>query len=84
MSSKAQALCAPTALEAFERVWGDEDTHAKPTIRRILKGTFAALAELRLTLAEAELLFDHRDEHGIRNLAVEKVEDRYVGLKCFS
>ena len=72
------SVVASTALEAFERVWGDEDTHAKPTIRRILKGTFAALAELRLTLAEAELLFDHRDEHGIRKLVVEKIEDRYA------
>ena len=72
------SVVASTVLEAFERVWGDENTHGKPTIRRILKGTFAALAELRLTLAEAELLFDHRDVHGIRALMLNKIEDRYA------
>jgi hypothetical protein len=72
------SVVASTALEAFERVWGDEDSRGKPTIRRILKGTFAALAELRLTLAEAELLFDHRDAHGIRALVLNKIKDRYA------
>jgi len=31
------SVVAGTALEAFERVWGDENTHGKPTIRRLLK-----------------------------------------------
>ena len=34
------SVIANTTLDAFERVWGDEDTHAKPTIRRVLKATF--------------------------------------------
>jgi len=72
------SVVAGTALEAFERVWGGEDTHSKPTIRRILKATFAALAELGLTLSEAILLFDHRDVHGVRALAIEKLTDRYA------
>src|SRR5262249_26487030 len=65
-------------LEAFERVWGDEDTHAKPTIRRISKATFAALAELGLTLSETELIFDHHDALGVRALVLEKLKDRYA------
>jgi len=81
------ALPAPTTrpevvssvvLQAFERVWGDEDTHAKPTIRRVLKGTFTALAELRLTLAEAEFLYDAYDTHGVRRLVLSKIKDRYA------
>src|ERR1035441_8144630 len=72
------SVVAGTVLEAFERVWGGEDTHGKPTIRRILKATFAALAELGLTLSEAELLFDHRDVHGIRALVLSKLTDRYA------
>ena len=72
------SVVAGTALEAFERVWGGEDTHSKPTIRRILKATFAALAELQLTLSEAELLFDHRDAQGVRALALDKLTDRYA------
>jgi hypothetical protein len=72
------SVVAGTALEAFERVWGGEDTHGKPTIRRILKATFAALAELQLTLSEGILLFDHRDVHGVRALAIEKLTDRYA------
>ncbi len=72
------SVIAGTTLEAFEKVWGDEQTHGKPTIRRILKATFAALAELRLTLSEAELLFDHRDAHGVRALVLSKLTDRYA------
>jgi hypothetical protein len=72
------SVIASTVLEAFERVWGGEDTHSKPTIRRILKATFAALVELQLTLSEAGLLFDHRDEHGVRALALSRIEDRYA------
>ncbi|MCC6947013.1 MAG: type IV secretion system DNA-binding domain-containing protein [Bradyrhizobiaceae bacterium] len=72
------SVVAGVALEAIERVWGDEDTHAKPTIRRLLKATFAALAELRLTLSEAELLFDQADSRGVRALALKKLRDRYA------
>ncbi len=71
-------VLATVVLEAFERVWGDEDTHAKPTIRRVLKGTFTALAELGLTLAEADLLYDPFDAHGVRQLVLSKIKDRYA------
>jgi hypothetical protein len=69
-------VVSSVVLEAFERVWGDEDTHAKPTIRRVLKGTFTALAELGLTLAEAEFLYDPYDTHGVRQLILSKIKDR--------
>ena len=72
------SVIAGTTLEAFERVWGDENTQIKPTIRRILKATFAALAELRMTLAEADFLFDHHDLLGIRELLIRKLHDRYA------
>ena len=72
------SVVAGVALEAIERVWGDEDTHGKPTIRRLLKATFAALAELNLTLCEAELLFDKDDVRGVRALALSKLTDRYA------
>jgi hypothetical protein len=72
------SVVAGVALEAIERVWGDEDTHSKPTIRRLLKATFAALAELNLTLSEAELLFDKDDTRGVRALALSKLDDRYA------
>ena len=72
------SVIAGTTLEAFERVWGDENTQLKPTIRRVLKGTFAALCELRMTLAEADFLFDHHDALGVRDLVLSKVTDRYA------
>lgn len=72
------SVIAGTTLDAFARVWGDEDTHQKPTIRRILKATFAALAELNLTLAEADLLFDPHDTRGVRALILSKLTDRYA------
>jgi hypothetical protein len=72
------SVVAGVALEAIERVWGDEDTHSKPTIRRLLKATLAALAELNLTLCEAELLFDKDDVRGVRALTLSKLTDRYA------
>jgi len=77
------SVIAGTTLEAFERIWNDENTHGKPTIRRILKATFAALAELGMTLAEADFLFDHHDTLGIRELIIQKLNDRYA-RKVFS
>ena len=71
------SVIANTTLDAFERVWGDEDTHAKPTIRRVLKGTFSALAELGLTISDAELLLDPHDKKGVRAWAISKLTDRY-------
>ena len=70
------SVIAGTVLEAVSRVWGDEDTDAKPTMTRALEGTFMALAELGLTLAEERYLFKRNDEHGIRAYLLSKVTDR--------
>ena len=71
------SVIANATLDAFERVWGDEDTRGKPTIRRVLKGTFSALAELGLTISEAELLLDPHDKKGVRAWALSKLTDRF-------
>jgi hypothetical protein len=72
------AVIAEAALEAFQRLWGDEDPDSKPTIQRVLAATFTALAELQLTLAEARLLFDPEDLDGLRAYVVGKVRDEYA------
>ncbi len=74
----ALSVIADAMLEAFERVWGEEDTHAKPTIRRVLKGTFHALAEHGLTLAETDLLYDPEDRFGVRALILSELDDQYA------
>ena len=73
------SVVAGATLGAFERVWDDENSLAKPTTRRVLKGAFQALAELGLTLAEAELLFeDPRDASGFRASALDQLQDPYA------
>jgi hypothetical protein len=68
-------VIADAALEALERVWGEEDTNTKPTLQRVLIATLTALCELKLTLAEARLLFDPDDRAGIRRWAIENLVD---------
>jgi hypothetical protein len=72
------SVLAGVTLEAFSRAWGGEDTTNKPTIERVLTATFAALAELHLTLVEAPFLLDRKDRHGLRAFAMENVKDRYT------
>lgn len=72
------AVVAEAALEAFQRLWGDEDPDSKPTIQRVLSGTFTALAEIGLTLAEARLLFDPADIDGVREYVLGEVRDEYA------
>lgn len=72
------SVIAEAVFEAFERMWGDEDGNSKPTIQRVLTATFTALSERRLTLAEARLLFDPDDSHGIRAMVLAKLEDAYA------
>jgi hypothetical protein len=72
------SVIAGVALEAFERVWGGEDTQTKPTIRRVLKATFVALAQLGLTLVEAGQLYDPDDASGVRGWAIETITDPYA------
>jgi hypothetical protein len=68
-------VIADAALEALERVWGEEDTDTKPTLQRVLIATLTALCELKLTLSEARLLFDPHDRAGIRAWAIENLID---------
>jgi hypothetical protein len=72
------SVIAEAVFEAFERMWGDEDGNSKPTIQRVLTATFTALSERELTLAEARLLFDPDDSHGIRAMVLGKLEDAYA------
>lgn len=68
------AVIAGAMLEAFARVWGDEDSHKTPLTRRILRNIFIALSECGLTLADAPLLLDY-DDHRLREYVIPRVED---------
>jgi hypothetical protein len=68
-------VIAEAMQEALERVWGEEDMNAKPTMQRVLNVMLTALTELKLTLAEARLLFHPDDPHGIRAWAIGNVTD---------
>ena len=57
------AVIAGALLEAFSRVWGDEDSHKTPLTRRILRNVFTALAESGRPLADAAQLLDYDDPH---------------------
>lgn len=72
------SVISGVTLEAFSRAWGGEDTSRKPTIERVLTATFAALAELNLSLVEATMLLDRHDRHGLRAHAISTVTDRYT------
>ena len=41
---------------AVAQVWGGKDLHQTPTLKRVLRNVFYALAEQGLTLLEAEYL----------------------------
>ncbi len=71
------SVIAGLLLETVERARKDEDTTSKPTMQRVLKGLFGAIAELRLTLAQAHLLIDPTDPHGIRKWALTVLKDPF-------
>jgi hypothetical protein len=71
-------VIAEAALEAFERLWGDENPDSKPTIQRLLPAVFGALAERGLTLAEAMAVLDPDDGDGLRDLLAREVKDEYA------
>jgi hypothetical protein len=71
-------VIAEAALEAFERIWGDENPDSKPTIQRLLPAVFGALAERGLTLAEAMAVLDPDDGDGLRGLLAQEVQDEYA------
>jgi Helicase HerA, central domain len=72
----APSVDADNGIEAFRRVRGDEELG--PTLHRALHGLLAAITELGWTLAEADLLLDPFDAHGIRAWAIEHLKDRYA------
>jgi hypothetical protein len=72
------SVTSGVTLEAFARAWGGEDTSTKPTIERVLTTTFSALCELNLSLAEAPMLLDRADQHGLRRFALEHVKDQHT------
>ncbi len=68
-------VIAEAMQECLERVWGEEDMNAKPTMQRVLNVLLTALTELNLTLAEARLLLDPDDRHGVRAWALANLGD---------
>lgn len=71
------SVIAGATIKAFERVWGDEDTHAKPTTRRLLRSVFTALAECQLTIPDAVDLIDH-DDHALRLHVLSRLKDEFA------
>lgn len=69
-------VIAEAMQEALERVWGEEDLNSKPTLQRVLSAVLTTLTELGLTLAEARLLFDAHDRHGVRAWAIANLKDQ--------
>jgi hypothetical protein len=72
------SVIADALLRAFEIAWGAEDTHAKPTIRTVLRSTFMALAELNLPLADAKLLYEPHDPSGLRARVISQLSNDYA------
>ena len=72
----APTVIAEAMQEALERMWGEEDMNAKPTMQRVLSAVLTALTELELTLAEARLLFDPDDRDGIRRWAIANLTNQ--------
>ena len=60
------AVIAGAMLQAFSRVWSDEDAHKTPLTTRILRNIFTALAESGRPLADAAQLLDYDDPHRLR------------------
>ena len=71
-------VIADAAMEAFERLWNEENLNTKPTLQRVLSATLTALCELNLTLAEASLLYDPYDRDGIRAWALAHATNEHT------
>jgi hypothetical protein len=72
------SVIAGNMLDAMGVSWEGESFAQRPSIERRLTTTFSAIADLGLTLVEAPMLLDHRDEHGLRRYAIDKVKDPYT------
>lgn len=72
------SVMADHMIEAFERIQNDQSLFEKPTLRRALHGLLAVLSELKWSLAQADLLLDPCDAHGIREWGLQQITDRYA------
>ena len=72
------SVMADHMIEAFERLQNDQSLFEKPTLRRSLHGLLAVLSELKWSLAQADLLLDPCDVHGIREWGLQRITDRYA------
>jgi len=66
-------------VNACAQVWGGEDTSSTPLLKRVLRSVFHALVEKNLTLIEAALLINERDElRPVRTLLTEDLRDPVI------
>ncbi len=72
------SVIAGAMLTAFERVWGNEDTLAKPTTRKLLRTLFTALSESGLTIPDAQFLLDYEDAPGFRRNVITRTSDEFA------
>lgn len=69
------AVAIDANLKACAQVWGGEDTHRTPLLRRILRLIFFTLANRGLTLLEAVPLMSASDTNGVRRLLTSTLDD---------
>lgn len=67
-------------VSAFEQVWGGEDTHGTPLLRRCLRSVFYALAAHNLTLAEAPELI-RSESPTLRRKLTDNLPDSAFGAE---
>ncbi len=65
-SPEALVRSVESTIDACQTVWGGEDTHRTPLLRRCLRLLFHCLAEQGLTLADAHFLMSADDPDGLR------------------
>ena len=75
VGKKDPSVIADAMLEAFQRVWGNENADTKPLMHRILLATFIALSEAHLPLAEASNLLDYEDRSGLRRKLIASTKN---------
>lgn len=71
------SVVAGNNMEAVSAGWEGQPLSQTPLIERNMSGAFGTLAELKLTMCEAPLLFDHKDASGLRRYAIQNVKDEY-------
>ena len=72
------AVIAGAMLEAFGRVWGNEDLHKTPLTRNVMRCVFTALAECRRPLSDAVHLLDYADAQQLRQTLIATTKNESV------